>query len=377
VDRCSFSGTLTVNAESHDCFAGIMGYTTDNCTVKNCINYGTVSFAKNNCYAGGIIGYINSTACNGTHNCLNIGTVEYTGEGDPSYSGAIVGRLRGNTPARWGYSYYLAGSAVNANGENQIPTNYEVTSAQLANGEAAAKLAPYIRQNIGTDATPVLDPTHNVVAEISDAGYATLYVPDANVTIPEGVTAYTAQIAENEGNGTKYLAMVEVDGGILPEQTAVILKGDGGIYEFAVSTDEVIPEGALGVYGDAVDGSKALVKGLAAPFEENVLKGSAEDIDATGKYVLAKVNPETEGYGYPVAFCKAEGGILKAGKAYLELDASDVKVFFFSFDDATGINEVNGQWSMDNSQSIYNLAGQRIQKMQKGVNIVGGKKVMY
>ena len=27
--------------------------------------------------------------------------------------------------------------------------------------------------------------------------------------------------------------------------------------------------------------------------------------------------------------------------------------------------------------SIYNLAGQRLQKMQKGINIVGGKKVLY
>ena len=26
--------------------------------------------------------------------------------------------------------------------------------------------------------------------------------------------------------------------------------------------------------------------------------------------------------------------------------------------------------------SIYNLAGQRIQKMQKGINIVNGKKVL-
>ena len=29
---------------------------------------------------------------------------------------------------------------------------------------------------------------------------------------------------------------------------------------------------------------------------------------------------------------------------------------------------------MDND--IYNLAGQRMQKLQKGVNIVGGKKVL-
>ena len=371
VDRCSFSGTLTVNAESYDCFGGIMGYTTEYCTVKNCINYGTISFAKDNCYAGGIIGYINSATCNGTHNCLNIGTVEYTGEGDPSYSGAIVGRLRGNNPALWGYSYYLAGSAVNASGENQIPTNYEVTAAQLANGEAAAKLAPYIRQNIGTDATPVLDPTHNVVAEITAAGYATLYVPDTDVKVPTGVTAYTGEFATNPNNGIQHLALNEV-GSIIPAQTAVVLKGAEGIYEFAISTP--VPDGALGVYDDEVDGNEALVKGWAAPFADNVLKGTADDIEAAGKYILAQPA------GEPVCFYLAESGIIKAGKAYLEVpEGTDVKAFYFSFGDEDIIDGIEGIDGFEGSEGIdiYNLAGQRVSKMQKGINIVNGKKVLF
>jgi hypothetical protein len=37
---------------------------------------------------------------------------------------------------------------------------------------------------------------------------------------------------------------------------------------------------------------------------------------------------------------------------------------------------VNGQSSMVNGQSIYNLAGQRLNKMQKGINIVNGKKIL-
>lgn len=40
----------------------------------------------------------------------------------------------------------------------------------------------------------------------------------------------------------------------------------------------------------------------------------------------------------------------------------------------TGINAVNVNAS--ENVSIYNLAGQRLQKMQKGINIVGGKKVL-
>ena len=363
VDRCSFNGTMTVNASSYDCFGGIVGYTNEYCLIKNCINYGTISFAAANCYAGGIIGYVNSTACYGAHNCLNVGTVEYTGEGDATYSGAIIGRLRGNTPALWGYSYYLEGSAINASGENQITTNIEVTDSQLANGEVAAKLAPYIRQNIGTDATPVLDPTHNVVAEITAAGYATLFVPNADVSVPAGVTAFTGEF---ESTWLKLNAVI----GAIPAQTAVVLKGAAGIYEFGIATP--IPDGDLGVYNNEVNGSEALVKGWAAPIEDNVLKGTADDTDAVGKYILANVDGE-------VCFYKAESGTIRAGKAYLEVpEGTDIKAFYFSFgdDDSTGISTIDkGQLTKD--KEIYNLAGQRLQKMQKGINIVGNKKVLY
>ena len=43
--------------------------------------------------------------------------------------------------------------------------------------------------------------------------------------------------------------------------------------------------------------------------------------------------------------------------------------------EGSGVEEVeNGEWTMDNV--IYNLAGQRLNRPQKGVNIVGGKKVL-
>lgn len=46
-----------------------------------------------------------------------------------------------------------------------------------------------------------------------------------------------------------------------------------------------------------------------------------------------------------------------------------------SLDDATGIHSIdNEKCTIDNE--VYNLAGQRVQKMQKGIYIVNGKKVM-
>ena len=45
--------------------------------------------------------------------------------------------------------------------------------------------------------------------------------------------------------------------------------------------------------------------------------------------------------------------------------------------DPDGIKEIkNEELIMKNEGAIYNLAGQRLSKMQKGINIVGGKKIL-
>ena len=79
-----------------------------------------------------------------------------------------------------------------------------------------------------------------------------------------------------------------------------------------------------------------------------------------------------------MGFYKATTGIIKAGKAYLEPgDASGIKAFYFDGDDATSIKDLNDlNDSNDSKGLIYNLAGQRLQKMQKGINIVNGKKIL-
>ena len=46
----------------------------------------------------------------------------------------------------------------------------------------------------------------------------------------------------------------------------------------------------------------------------------------------------------------------------------------FEDDDATSIEDLNA--APNANGPIYNLAGQRLDKMQKGINIVGGKKVL-
>ena len=194
--------------------------------------------------------------------------------------------------------------------------------------------------------------------------------------VSSSVAAYTAVIKDGAEGKTpgdyQYLELVPVENTI-PAYTAVVLKGDPGVYEFAIpaipAEEVVIPDGAIGIYDDEVDGGNALVKGFAPEDIENDLKGTLEPISAVGLYVLAK--PE----GKEVCFYEAESGTIAAGKAYLELPSgTEIKGFLFPGDDPTGI--VSFEKAIENGL-IYNIAGQRQSKMQKGINIVNGKKVLF
>lgn len=198
---------------------------------------------------------------------------------------------------------------------------------------------------------------------ITDAGYATMYVP-FNVTMPEGITAYTGTIIKN------MLSMTEVADGIVPAATPVVLKAEPGTYQITIGIEEPMPENSLKVYQNSVDGGKALARRRAdTTVGDNALKGTFEPIEAAGKYVLAK--PE----GKDVCFYQAESGQIAPGKAYLEINA-EVKEFFMDFDgNATAIANVNANGNVNNAV-IYNMAGQRLSKMQKGINIVNGRKVV-
>ena len=68
-----------------------------------------------------------------------------------------------------------------------------------------------------------------------------------------------------------------------------------------------------------------------------------------------------------------------AGKALLPANAlttgGGAKSFTFVFQDATGIKTVE-HVSAEQAAEIFNLAGQRLSKPVKGINIINGKKVL-
>ena len=434
---------------------GMLGANYANITFNNCATLGEMGYEGSSMYSS-FSAWSNGGSSTTLNNCYSLCKLtEGTGTGNcftlTHKSGTVV----------INNSYYL----------NLIGTyvgGTQVTEEEVANGSLAAKLGNGWYQNVGEDAYPVLDKTHATMKEITEAGYATMYIPTA-VDVPEGVEVFTGSFKTEEGETTLNLDPVA---GVVPGWEPVVLKGAPGLYGFkpAAATEkstEVVfadwdVENAADLPTTQVEGltfsfdlgantqyaPKYYTSGAAARIyagntmtisaiapitkiefnfvnnyafqsggfelsdgeytlttktwtgstesitftntsakqwrivsmtvtyagypdniEGNVLKGAAENVEAAGKYVLAK--PE----GKQVGFYLANGGTIKAGKAYLESE-SGVKAFYFPEDDATGIEMVNGQSSMFNGGAIYNIAGQRINKMHKGINIVNGKKVL-
>ena len=129
----------------------------------------------------------------------------------------------------------------------------------------------------------------------------------------------------------------------------------------------------------ATEGSKYTIIGWNKKVNDTYTSGwltgalNASTEIPSGSYMLAtKTSTNVQ------AFYQVSGSGVTCGqnKCYLTVPVGGgVKAFFFDGDDeATAIEELFGGEAQDGT--IYNLAGQRISKMQKGINIVNGKKIM-
>lgn len=167
ITGCTFAGSLSEEAGNNDCFGGVVGYMAAD-TILYCANYGTVIYTVANGSVGGIAGYLNNES-GMMRGCLNMGTVAMNDpDGVPTYGGAFIGWLRGNTQSNMMGNYWLEGSAPHANGQGAMPAAVSFTPDKLATGEVCyglngdqSEIGWY--QTIGTDETPVYDPSHGQV----------------------------------------------------------------------------------------------------------------------------------------------------------------------------------------------------------------------
>ena len=179
---------------------------------------------------------------------------------------------------------------------------------------------------------------------VSSAGYATFASDNALDFTGSSIKAFFA----TESAGT--LSFTQVNK--VPAGTGVLLYADGGAtVDVPVFTGEA----------DAVT-NNVFVRGAGA---------AVTYTDNDQNYIL--FNGE-DGIG----FYRANNNTVATNRAYIHVaNGQNVKGFAIDLeDDATGISLMEDGRSQMEDGAIYNVAGQRISKMQKGINIVNGKKIL-
>jgi hypothetical protein len=113
-----------------------------------------------------------------------------------------------------------------------------------------------------------------------------------------------------------------------------------------------------------------LVEALDGVFTKGLLNGvyATTDVPTTNGYVLQK-------QGDDVNFYKAAAGQkVNAFRAYLTATAGARLVL--NFDNEEEVTDIQTVKTASADKKIFNLNGQRIAQPVKGLNIIGGKKVM-
>lgn len=176
--------------------------------------------------------------------------------------------------------------------------------------------------------------------------YATLCYP-ADVTLPEGVTAL---VATNIHDG--FIHLEPTGSNVVPAYEPVLL------------------------YSEA-DAQVQLP--LAENDRDDLIEGTGDNklVGSTAPYLVTETNAtyclaNKSGIGfYPVNL----NTTIAAFRAFINLDSTaETKALRIVLDDMEdGIADIQSE----ESTTIYNLSGQRLNKVQKGINIIGGKKVMH
>lgn len=186
----------------------------------------------------------------------------------------------------------------------------------------------------------------------TEEGYGTFYT-DKNYVLPQGLTAfgYTSIDGNTLTKSVEYVA-----GDIVPANTAVVVKGAKGSYNY-YNTEEAATK----------------------TIEKNLLKGVTTDtkIEAASgvkRYILTRADDGI------LAFYRTNTGTInvKANRAYLEVPTAMAVASFSLEGTATGINNVVTTAA---KQGIYTISGVRLNAtttkgLPAGIYIVNGKKVI-
>lgn len=252
-------------------------------------------------------------------------------------------------------NFFVGGEAVSTETTNaKIDHIYEIKEGYQAAGNIyTLKVTNANNTQINKIVVYAKDETVAGAINIAtEEGFGTFYT-DKNYVLPQGLTAfgYTSIDGNTLTKSVEYVA-----GDIVPANTAVVVKGAKGSYNY-YNTEETATK----------------------TIEKNLLKGVTTDtrFEATSgvkRYILTRADDGI------LAFYRTNSGTInvKANRAYLEVPTAMAVASFSLEGSATGINNVVTTAA---KQGIYTISGVRLnatttKELPAGIYIVDGKKVI-
>lgn len=343
--NCYNAGTIAGGKES----AGISGWLGNDALLENCYNTGSVagmdgrrSFARGNnphytnCFttldceeAGGLTNHYPTAKVTSGELCHELGEA-FTQDLSRDDAYPTFGSLKVNAGKWFGNA-----NDVYYNKEADV---YTVNQLTLNESSSLCNMPAGVRAK------------HVLVNRTLKAGVWNTFCLPFSMDKPAGWTVKELQsVTERSGNYT--LDFAEANGGI---QAGVpyMVRTDDALSQFEL-TDKVSAEMSPVTVGD-VTFAGVYASGKAPMNTYVISNNSFVYVDAD------KVN-------------------LKAFRGYITVNASNARSLNYvldEYDDAdaviTGLEDSNAGVA-----EIYNVAGQRLTKVQKGINIINGKKIMY
>lgn len=198
---------------------------------------------------------------------------------------------------------------------------------------------------------------------LNSTGYATIYYGDNDVELPEGLTAYTANLVEEDE--TYKLTMSKVGANVIPHGSGVVLKGTPNTeYRLMIHSTAVTTASNLSELGD------------------NMLHGTdTEAIPSSdeGKYYKL-ANDDTKGLGFYWGAEDGDAFTNSAHKAYLFIPSDSPASLITNFtieEQTTSTISIKESAEEKDANTTYNITGQRTQSPStNGISVIKGKKII-
>lgn len=297
--------------------------------------------------SGGRISQIIITWDNSTADARQI---DVYGNTNPYTSAAELYETSGNTNQG-----ELIGSLAKGETTLTIEGNYPYVGIRSNDGALYIKDITFVWEKVS-------EPTTGSFS-ITDAGFATYYTDKAFV-MPENVQGGIVTKANKETNQLT-ISYNYQPGTVVPAKTPIVLKGEKGDYTVNYTTsEETAPAGNMLYGAENVDADgMTFVKGTNVKYYKLALGNDGK----CGFYWGA-----TDGAAFEYT----------ANRAFLAIDITDASQApeGFSLDGDGGTTDIDGVMNgNDDSQKIYTVTGvytgKSLDKLPKGIYIVGGKKV--